>query len=147
MTPTEKEMTMMCSKDFERDVQCMDRRGVERNAALQQESNVMRKKMVAAHVALIAVVLMVPTHDALARGFGGGQGGGAGGGFHDGAALESGFRADDLRSGGNSKLEFGARELSHLARGRGFDHRGQVGDPYWTPCDYSFSDGTDGCGG
>ena len=78
MTPTEKEMTMMCSKDFERDVQCMDRRGVERNAALQQESNVMRKKMVAAHVALIAVVLMVPTHDALARGFGGGQGGGAG---------------------------------------------------------------------
>ena len=59
---------MMCSKDFERDVQCMDRRGVERNAPSQQESTITRKKMIAAHVALIAAILMAPTHEALARG-------------------------------------------------------------------------------
>ena len=138
---------MMCSKDFERCVQCMDRRGVERNAPLQQESTIRRKKVVVAHVALIALVLMAPTHEALARGFGGGQGGDAGGGLHGGAVMGRGFRADDLRAAGNDKLEFGDRGLSHLARGRGFDHQGQVGDPYWTPCDYSFSYGTDGCGG
>jgi hypothetical protein len=78
MTAIEKETTMMCSKDFERCVQCMDCRGVERNAPSQQESTITRKKMVAAHVALIAVILMAPTHEALARG-GGGFGGGHGG--------------------------------------------------------------------
>jgi hypothetical protein len=47
MTAIEKEMTMMCSKDFERCIQCMDCRGVERDAPSRQESNVTRKKMVA----------------------------------------------------------------------------------------------------
>jgi uncharacterized membrane protein len=141
MTAIEKETTMMCSKDFERCVQCMDCRGVERNAPSQQESTITRKKMVAAHVALIAAILMAPTHEALARvggGFGGGHGGSFGGGLHGGAGLGRGFRADDLRAGGNRELEFG---------GRGFAHRAQVGDPYWSPCDYSSTYGTNGCGG
>jgi hypothetical protein len=43
-----------------------------------------------------------------------------------------------LRAGGNRELEFG---------GRGFAHRTQVGDPYWSPCDYSSTYGTNGCGG
>jgi hypothetical protein len=40
---------------------------------------------------------------------------------------------------------FGGRGFSHFASSRGFDHRGQVGDPYWTPCNY-YSYGDDSCG-
>jgi hypothetical protein len=140
---------MMYSRRFENGAQDMDRRGVEHNAPLQQERNVTRKKMVTALVVLIAGALMLPTHEALARGgggFGGDQGGGSGGGLH-GRASARGFHGDDFGGSGNREVEFGGRGLSHLTRGRRFDHRGQVGDPYWTPCNYSSSYGTDSCGG
>ena len=53
-----------------------DRRGVERDSPLQQERNVMRKKWAIAVVALLAGALMLPNHEALARGGGGGGHGG-----------------------------------------------------------------------
>ena len=138
---------MTNSRGFENGAQEMGHRGVERNAPLQQERNVTRKKMLTALLVLIAGALMLPSHEALARGgggFGGGHGGGSTGGLH-GGALGRGFHGDDFGGGGNREVEFGGRGLSHLARGRGFDHRGQVGDPYWTPCNY-YSYGDDSCG-
>ena len=66
----------------------------------------MRKKLAIAVVALLAGALMLPNHEALARGGGGGGHGGGfgGGGFHGGG--------------------FGGRGFSHFAGSRGFDHRG-----------------------
>jgi hypothetical protein len=60
------------------------------------------------------------------------------------ATGEGGFHGDDFGGGGNREVEFRGRGLRSLARGRGFDHRGEVGDPYWTPCNYD-SYGTDSC--
>lgn len=125
-----------------------DRRGVERDSPLQQKRNVMRKKWAIAVVALLAGALMLPNHEALARGdggFGGGHEGSLGGGGFHGRALGRGFHGGDFGGGGNRERGFGGRGLSHIAGDRGFDHRGQVGDPYWTPCNY-YSYGDDSCG-
>ena len=70
----------------------IDQRGVERNSPLQHEKNVMRKKLAIAVVALLAGALMLPDHEAFARGgggFGGGYDGGLGGGGFHGRALRS----------------------------------------------------------
>ena len=97
---------MTNSRDWENGGPQMDRRGVERDSPLQQKRNVMRKKWAIAVVALLAGALMLPNHEALARGGGGGGHGGGfgGGGFHGGG--------------------FGGRGFSHFAGSRGFDHRG-----------------------
>ena len=68
---------MTNSRDRENGGPEMDRRGVERDSPLQQERNVMRKKLAIAVVALLAGALMLPNHEALARGGGGGGHGGA----------------------------------------------------------------------
>ena len=106
----------------------IDQRGVERNSPLQHKKNVMRKKLAIAVVALLAGALMLPDHEAFARG-----GGGFGGGY-DGGLGGGGFHGRALRS----------RGLSNITGGRRFDHRGQADDPYWTPCNYD-SYGTDSC--
>ena len=94
-----------------------------------------------ASVALLAGTLMLSNHEALARGGGGHEGSFGGVGFH-GSAFGGGFGF----GGGHNRIGgFGARGFSHLAGGREFDHRGQVGDPYWTPCNY-YSYGEDSCG-
>ncbi len=123
---------MTNSRDLENGEPEMDGSGVERNSPLQQERNVTRKKSAIAVVVLLAGALMLPNHEALARGgdgrgFGGGgaHGGASGGGFHGGG--------------------FAGRGFNHFAVARGFDHRGQVVDPYWTPCNYDGSYGDDSC--
>src|SRR6266446_5703119 len=78
-----------------------------RPAAARGE-NVMRKISAIAVVALLAGGLMLPNHDALARGGGGGGGGGHGHGGGGGG----------LRGGG-----FGSRGFGHFGGGRGFGHR------------------------
>jgi hypothetical protein len=130
-------MNMMNSSDWEEGGPETDCRGVE----MTQHCH--RKGLLAiASVALLAGTLMLSNHEALARGdggFGGGHEGSFGGvGFH-GSAFGGGFGGGHNRIGG-----FGARGFSHLAGGHEFDHRGQVGDPYWTPCNY-YSYGVDSC--
>jgi hypothetical protein len=101
----------------------------------------MPKKLAIAVVALVTGALMLPSHEALARGgvgFGGGRGAGFGGiGFHrralGGSFHGSGFAVDANRGGG-----FGGH---HFVVGPG-----EVGDPYWSPCNYD-SYGTNSCGG
>jgi uncharacterized membrane protein len=94
---------MTNSRDWENGGPKPDRRGVERDSPLQREWNVIRKKLAIAVIALLAGALMLPYHEALARGgggFGGGHGGGFnGGGSHDGA-LRRGFHGGDLGGGG-----------------------------------------------
>jgi hypothetical protein len=119
-------MNMMNSRHWENGGPEMDHRGIERNSPLQQERNVVRKKLVIAVVALVAGSLMLLDHEALAHADGGGGHGGRSGG--------GGFHGHALRG----------RALSHIAGGRRFDQRDQVGDPYWTPCNYD-SYGTDSC--
>ena len=119
---------MISSSDWENGGPEMYQRGVKRNSPLQHQKNVMRKKLAIAVVALLAGALMLPDHEAFARG-----GGGFGGGY-DGGLGGGGFHGRALRS----------RGLSSIAGGRRFDHRGQTGDPYWTPCNYD-SYGTDSC--
>jgi hypothetical protein len=101
---------MTNSRDWENGGLKLDRRGVERDSPLQQESNVMTKKFAIAVVALLAGALMLPNHEALARGEGGHGGDFGGGGFHGGA----------LR-GGSHGGGFGGRGFSHFAVRRGFD--------------------------
>jgi len=122
----------------------LDRGGVKRDSPLQQERNVMAKKLAIAVVALVTATLMLPNQEALARsggGFAGGHGDGFGGiGFH-GRALEGGFHDSGFAVGGNRGRGFGGRGFSHFVVGPG-----EVGDPYWSLCNYD-SYGTDGCGG
>jgi hypothetical protein len=132
---------MKNSRDWENGEPKLDRRGVERDSPLQQERNVMPKKLAIAVVALVTGALMLPSHEALARGgvgLAGGHGAGFGGiGFHGralgGSFHGSGFAVDANRGGG-----FGGH---HFVVGPG-----EVGDPYWSPCNYD-SYGTDSCGG
>jgi hypothetical protein len=137
---------MMNSRDWENGARERPQRSrAELGVATGEECH--RKKLAIAIVVLLAGALTLPNHEALARG-GGGFGGGHGGGFngagsHDGA-LRRGFHGGDLGGGGNRQGGFSSRGSSHLAGGRVFDHRGQVGDPYWTPCNYD-SYGTDSC--
>jgi hypothetical protein len=78
-------------------------------------------------------VVMLNDHEALARGAGG-----------EGAS-ERGFRGSDLVKG-SKEAGYGGRRSGHLAGGRrGFDQRGQVGDPYWAPCNNYDSYGADSC--
>ena len=119
---------MISSSDWDNGGPEMDQRGVERNSPLQHEKNIMRKKLAIAVVALLAGALMLPDHEAFARG-----GGGFGGGY-DGGLGGGGFHGRALRS----------RGLSNITGGRRFDYRGQADDPYWTPCNYD-SFGTDSC--
>ena len=70
---------MTHSSDWENGGPEMDRRGVERSSPLQHERNFMRKKLAIVVVALLAGALMLPDHEALARG------GGSFGGGHEGA--------------------------------------------------------------
>jgi len=95
-------------RDWENGGPEMDRRGVERDSPLQQERNVMSKKWAIAVVALLAGALMLPNHEALARGGGGGGHGGGfgGGGFHGG-----GFGGGGIHGGG-----FGSRGFSHFSK-------------------------------
>src|SRR6476646_100822 len=107
-TPTEKEMNMMNSSDWEEGGPESDCRGVE----MTQHCH--RKGLLAiASVALLAGTLMLSNHEALARGdggFGGGHEGSFGGvGFH-GSAFGGGFGGGHNRIGG-----FGARGFSRLA--------------------------------
>ena len=81
---------MTNSRDWENGGLKLDRRGVGRDSPSQQESNVMTKKFAIAVVALLAGALMLPNHEALARG-GGEHGGGLGGGGFHGGALGGGF--------------------------------------------------------
>jgi hypothetical protein len=101
---------MTNSRDWENGGLKLDRRGVERDSPLQQESNVMTKKFAIAVVALLAGALMLPNHEALARGGGGHGGDFGGGGFHGGAL-----------GGGSHGGGFGGRGFSHFAVRRGFD--------------------------
>ncbi len=134
----------MNSRACEKDEPKLDRRGVERDSPLQQEMNVMPKKLAIAVIALVTAALMLPNQEALAHvggGFGGGHGDGVGGiGFH-GRALEDGFHGSGFGVGGNRGGRVGGRGFSHFVVGLGL-----VGDPYWSPCNYD-SYGTDGCGG
>ena len=135
---------MKNSRDCENGEPKLDRRGVERDSPLQQERNVMTKKLAIAAVALVTCALMLPTHEALAHG-GGGFGGGQGESFDGGGShtptLERGFHGSGFAVGGNRGGGFGGRGFSHFVVGPG-----QVGDPYWSPCNYN-SYGTDSCGG
>jgi hypothetical protein len=122
----------------------LDCRGVETTHHCNRKG----KKLASAVVALLAGALMLPNHEALARGdggFGGGHEGSFGGGGFHGRALGRGFHGGDFGGGGNREGGFRGRGLSHMAGDRKFDHRGQVGDPYWTPCNY-YSYGDDSCG-
>jgi hypothetical protein len=101
---------MTNSRDWENGGLKLDRRGVERDSPLQQESNVMTKKFAIAVVALLAGALMLPNHEALARGEGGHGGDFGGGGFHGGAL-----------GGGSHGGGFGGRGFSHFVVRRGFD--------------------------
>jgi hypothetical protein len=100
---------MTNSRDWENGGLKLDRRGVERDSPLQQESNVMTKKFAIAVVALLAGALMLPNHEALARGEGG-HGDFGGGGFRGGAL-----------GGGSHGGGFGGRGFSHFVVRRGFD--------------------------
>jgi hypothetical protein len=125
ITPAEKETVMTNIRDWENGGPEMDRRGVERDSPLQQERNVMRKKWAIAVVALLAGALMLPNHEALARGGGGGgHGGGFGGGGFHGGGLGGGFHGGGFGGGGIRGGGFGGRGFSHFAGSRGFDHRG-----------------------
>ncbi len=114
---------MMNSSDWENGRLEMDCRGVETIHHCNRKG-----RLAIAVVALLAGALMLSNHEALARGDGGFGGG------HEGS-----FGGGNNRIGG-----FGGRGFSHLAGGREFDHRGQVGDPYWTLCNY-YSYGEDSC--
>jgi len=99
-------------------------------------------------VALLAGALMLPNHErwlVVTAGLQAATRGSLGGGGFHGRALGRGFHGGDFGGGGNRERGFGGRGLSHIAGSRGFDHRGQVGDPYWTPCNY-YSYGDDSCG-
>jgi hypothetical protein len=138
---------MTNSKAWENGGLEMDRRGVERNSPLRQERNVTRKKLAIAVVVPLAGALMLPNHEALARGgggFGGAHGGGFGGGGFHGGALGRGSHGGDLGGGGNREGGFAGQRFNHFAVGRRFDHRGQVVDPYWSPCSND-SYGDDSC--
>ena len=113
-------------RDWENGGPEMDRRGVERDSPSQQERNVMRKKWAIAVVALLAGALMLPNHEALARGGGGGGHGGGfgGGGFHGGGFGVGGFHGGGFGGGGNRSGGFGGRGFSHFASDRGFGRRG-----------------------
>jgi uncharacterized membrane protein len=129
---------MTNTRDWEKGGPKLDCRGVEMTHHYNRKG-----KLAIAVVTLLA--LMLPNHEALARGdggFGGGHEGSFGAGGSHGSAFGGGFgfRGGDNRLGG-----FGGRGFSHLAVGREFDHRGQVGDPYWTPCNY-YSYADDSCG-
>jgi hypothetical protein len=124
---------MTNSRDWENGGPKPDRRGVERASPLQREWNVIGKKLAMAVVALLTGVVMLNDHEALARGAGG-----------EGAS-ERGFRGSDLVKG-SKEAGYGGRRSGHLAGGRrGFDQRGQVGDPYWAPCNNYDSYGADSC--
>jgi len=103
-------MTMMYSRGSENGAHDMDRRGVEGNAPLQHERNVTRNRMVIVLAVLTAGALIVPNHQALARGEGG-HGGDFGGGVFHGDAL----------GGGSHGGGFGGRGFSHFVVRRGFD--------------------------
>jgi hypothetical protein len=111
---------MTKSRDWENGGPEMDRRGVERDSPLQQERNVIRKKWAIAVVALLAGALMLPNHEALARGGGGGGHGGSfgGGGFH-GGGLGGGFHGGGFGGGGNRGGGFGGRGFSHTLQAAG----------------------------
>jgi len=135
---------MTNSRDWERGGPKLDCRGVETTHHCNRKD----KKLTIAVVALLTGALMLPNHEALARGdggFGGGHEGSLGGGGFHGRALGRGFHGGDFGGGGNRERGFGGLGLGHIAGSRGFDHRGQVGDPYWTPCNY-YSYGDDSCG-
>jgi hypothetical protein len=123
---------MTNSRDWENGGPKPDRRG-ERGSPLQQERNVMTRKLAIGIVVLITGVVMLNDHEALARGAGG-----------EGAS-ERGFRGSDLVKGGK-EAGYGGRRSGHLAGGRrGFDQGGQVGDPYWAPCNNYDSYSADSC--
>ena len=115
---------MTNSRDWEKGGPKLDCRGVETTHHCNRKG----KKLTIAVVALLAGAPMLPNHEALARGDGGFGGG------HDGSLGGGGFHGRALRS----------RGLSNIAGRRRFDDRGQVSDPYWTPCNYD-SYGTDSC--
>ena len=130
---------MKNSRDWENGEPKLDRRGVERDSRLQQET---WKKLAIAVIALVTGALMLPNQEALAHGGGGGLGGGhgagfGGSGFHS-RALEDGFHGSGFAVGGNRGGGFGGH---HFVIGPG-----EVGDPYWSPCNYD-SYGADSCGG
>jgi hypothetical protein len=132
---------MKNSRDWKNGEPNPDRKGVERSAPLQQERNFMTRKLA---IGVLALVLMLSSHEALAHGgggFGGGQGQSFYGGRSYGRTLERGFHGSGFGVGGNRGVGLG---------GRGFSHSlvspGQVGDPYWSPCNYD-SYGPDSCGG
>jgi hypothetical protein len=123
---------MTNSRDWENGGAKPDRRG-ERESPLQQERNVMTRKLAIGIVVLIIGVVMLNDHEALARGADG-----------EGAS-ERGFRGSDLVKG-SKEAGLAAEGSGHLAGGRrGFDQRGQVGDPYWAPCNNYDSYGADSC--
>lgn len=111
----------------------------------------MRNKLAVAVAALLAAVLMLPNHEALARG-GGGHGGGGfhgggfGGGFHAGA-FGGGFRGGSFRGGGFHQFD-SSFHRGHFGRGdrfgRGFGSYGFYGGyPYGYVCDlygYGYED-------
>jgi len=90
---------------------------------------------------LVTGALMLPSHEALAHG-GGGLGGGQGEGFYGGGShgrtLEDDFHGSGFGVGANRGGGFGGH---HFVVGPG-----EVGDPYWSPCNYD-SYGTNSCGG
>ena len=125
----------MNSSDWEKGGPETDCRGVEMTQHCPSKG-----LLAIASVALLAGTLMLSNHEALARGGGGHEGSFGGVGSH-GSAFGGGFGF----GGGHNRIGgFGARGFSHLAGGREFDHRGQVGDPYWAPCNY-YSYGEDSC--
>jgi hypothetical protein len=130
---------MTNSRDWEKAGPKLDYRGVETTHHCNRKG-----KSAIAVVALLTGALMLPNHEALARGdgaLGGGHEGSFGGGGFHGSTFGGGFGSGE---GHNRIGGFGGSGFSHLAGGREFDHRGQVGDPYWTPCNY-YSYGDDSC--
>lgn len=131
-------------RDWENGEPKLDRRGVERDSTLQQERNVITKKLAIAVVALVTGALMLPGHEALANGgsgFGGGQSEGLNGGGSHGRTFERGFHGSGFGVGSDRGGGFGDRGFNRFVVGPG-----DVGDPYWSACNYD-SYGTDGCGG
>src|ERR1700745_4402844 len=77
-------------------------------SAVATGENVMRTKVAIAVVALLGGALMLPNHEALARGGGFGGGGFHGGGFGGGGFHGGGFGGGGFRSVGGGSFRFPA---------------------------------------
>ena len=111
---------MTNSRDWERGGPKLDCRGVETTHHCNRKD----KKLTIAVVALLTGALMLPNHEAFARGdggFGGGHEGSLGGGGFHGRALGRGFHGGDFGGGGNRERGFRGLGLRHIAGSRGFD--------------------------